>query len=291
MVNLTIKSEHQTDVSSVIPSSSKRAEINLPQISISQDNSQTFPLEITCSYQIPQRSTLIPLKPLGRGTPLIEGMPSYITRLAIAHSVPCTIMFRYLIGDLTSERFTNLESPLIPQKISVLHVHIPWYLIRSGTRACVIADALETLTSQHSLRFLTIFPYRSALIDGRISPAKGLTAWCPYCFQEWKDHNLPLYEPLIWLIEKVTLCPVHWHTLEDRCTSCNSSQKYFREIRFIGYCSKCGAWLGRPYHDPKQNRKASRTVRNGTQEEVRTRYYANIIKYRQRQEQQRRCDK
>ena len=71
---------------------------------------------------VPPRARFYPLEPIGIGTPLVEGLTSYLLRLAEAHGVP--------VGALTDElrrcAATALPSPGL--KICTCHTgcsHIP----------------------------------------------------------------------------------------------------------------------------------------------------------------------
>ncbi|MGC8714570.1 MAG: TniQ family protein, partial [Leptodesmis sp.] len=34
-------------------------------------------------------------------------------------------------------------------------------------------------------------------------------AWCPICYSEWSANSQIIYEPLLWALELVKICPVH----------------------------------------------------------------------------------
>jgi hypothetical protein len=33
-------------------------------------------------------------------------------------------------------------------------------------------------------------------------------AWCPQCFQEWRKNRQVVYEPLLWTLSSVNICPI-----------------------------------------------------------------------------------
>lgn len=247
MVNLITKPEQQVDFLFEDLISPPSVENNLLPAHTPSDTFQSLPIETLITNDLPQRSTLMPLKPMGRGTKLIESMTSYITRLAIVHSVSCSSLYRYIIVDRVIELFPCFGFGRKHLNYLIPHGMVPRYLNGSRIEASVIAIALETLTDQHSLKFLTTYPYTPITSKWSNHSVTGDLYWCPYCFQYWKDHNMTLYEPLIWLIKGVGQCPIHWCSLERKCPSCGSSFRYFKSVRFIGYCSKCGAWLGKPF--------------------------------------------
>lgn len=55
---------------------------------------------------MPLRSRLYPLKPIGVGTPLVESLTSYLTRLAYAHCVPVTKLAEVEIAPLLNKSGT-----------------------------------------------------------------------------------------------------------------------------------------------------------------------------------------
>lgn len=67
--------------------------------------------------------------------------------------------------------------------------------------------ALKKLTLREDLRYL------SCLIWKGIIKERGLfrqhKAWCSKCFEQWRQENKPLYEPLIWSFKDVNYCSQH----------------------------------------------------------------------------------
>src|SRR5436309_1509742 len=48
---------------------------------------------------VPRRSLLFPLEPIGIGTPFVESLTSYISRLAAVHAVIVSDLVGYLLAD------------------------------------------------------------------------------------------------------------------------------------------------------------------------------------------------
>ncbi|WP_414574135.1 TniQ family protein [Nostoc sp. CCY 9925] len=70
--------------------------------------------------------------------------------------------------------------------------------------------------------------------------------WCPGCYQDWREAGKPIYIPLLWTIEAVSVCPVHQRYLQLRCLYCGCFQPFLNlECHCLGYCCACNAWLGR----------------------------------------------
>jgi hypothetical protein len=69
-------------------------------------------------------------------------------------------------------------------------------------------------------------------------------AWCSFCYTDWREKNLPIYQPLIWILQIVTSCTQHKRKLEEQCHHCHKSQAVFPSIIQPGHCTQCGIWLG-----------------------------------------------
>jgi transcriptional regulator with XRE-family HTH domain len=91
-----------------------------------------------------------------------------------------------------------------------------------------------------------------------LSP-KGLIrrsqAWCPFCYEEWSKSHAAVYNPLIWSLEVVSICPLHNNPLHQRCLykDCNRLIPMLAPRSRPGYCSHCGRWLGRPHAETSAN--------------------------------------
>lgn len=82
-------------------------------------------------------------------------------------------------------------------------------------------------------------------------PSRGLLrakkSWCPICYQEWRAAGHVIYEPLIWTLDVVKVCPRHSQPLQTQCPHCHKQSFIVLEWRSRpGYCPKCGGWLGIP---------------------------------------------
>jgi TniQ len=194
---------------------------------------------------IPPRSILYSIPPIGLGTGDVEGLTSYICRLAEAHCVSPTNLLRYQIepvagkGRIKSAKSVNLQShPSGDNRVAVRYV-----------------QALEYLTMQPNLSELTLSSWlmgkrssgnilTSLFVDRPISMFKTCREWCPECLQEWQNSDRDIYEPLLWSLSLVAICPHHDRLLEQVCPGCNQSQPIFAAKTRVGRCSHCHDWLG-----------------------------------------------
>lgn len=112
----------------------------------------------------------------------------------------------------------------------------------TGIIALDFVQSLEKVTLQRNLHFLTLLFW-----SGIISP-RGLfrshKAWCSACFQQWRLSGEEIYEPLVWTMNAVKICPQHHQFLEDRCPYCQARLPLLTWRTLLGYCSNCGMWLG-----------------------------------------------
>ncbi len=104
----------------------------------------------------------------------------------------------------------------------------------------VIVSAIEQLTSRSDLSPLTLVSWLK-VFDSVEPFLKPSCAWCPYCYQVWREQGEVIYIPLLWLIEFVKFCPKHRIFLENLCPYCHQKMLNFCQP---GYCSHCGEWLG-----------------------------------------------
>lgn len=214
---------------------------------VSQSYNDVSPLDLQSltMIELPKRSVLVHLLPVGIGTPLVESMTSYVTRLASIHSVSVVDILDYAI-DSMRDTLCRLwgKPPNRAQLVRWIAAH-PAALneghhwtdcVRMGLRRITCCGVLGRLTA---IVIADLYGSRPAL--------RQVAAWCPECFEEWRDIDVPLYEPLIWKLRIASMCPIHSRPLVDACPNCRSSLLHVRPRRWIGYCCECGRWLGLPH--------------------------------------------
>ena len=192
---------------------------------------------------LPPRSRLYSLKPIGIGTPFVESLTGYVSRLADAHAVS--------VGDLLGrELSTFAPKPLLPfgpfLKRNRPHshgFHAQDYAVNGfGGRSRNWVDALENATLQKRLRFLTLLPL--AGLFSATALFRCTRAWCPECYEHWQGTGGVVYEPLLWAIAPVTVCLLHRQALEEVCPHCHGRPMPIAVYSRPGYCSRCQQWLG-----------------------------------------------
>jgi hypothetical protein len=185
---------------------------------------------------LPPRSRLYPLEPIGVGTPLVESLTGYVARLAEAHCVSTGTLYSKEIDALTGKGNIFSFRPEIEAGYSIHTIN------GRGTPAADFVRALESLTHRRDLCYLTLLPWAEVL------PAQGgfqrrARAWCPHCLRTWREDAKPLYEPLLWTLKPVTSCALHRRQLCFLCPACKRQNGTLDPRTRSGYCSRCGHWL------------------------------------------------
>ncbi|MEL6457330.1 MAG: helix-turn-helix domain-containing protein [Cyanobacteria bacterium J06621_15] len=184
------------------------------------------------------RSRLFHLLPIGVGTPYVESLTSYVSRLAVAHSVSTGTLLAIEVGPLIKTNYSANRKSIVAiygqESVRALNG------IRLG--ALQLVRALETLTLRTDLQFLTMLPWTE------VFPALGLLkheqAWCPLCLEEWLENRKVIYLPLLWALNVVKVCPYHHQPLQSQCPHCHAQFLPLWRSSRPGYCLKCSGWLG-----------------------------------------------
>jgi DNA-binding phage protein len=185
--------------------------------------------------EIPPRSKLYSLVPCGLGTVFTESLTSYLNRLAGLHHVsPRRLAAQEIVPRL---RQTHLSQPF-----SGFCWSAAMGLNGNGPQAREWATILEDLTHASDLRLLTLGPWVGDLQPLKLQRTKP--AWCPACYAEWQENALPVYEPLIWTFQVVSICIKHERKREEYCPVCERRQSVIRFQTALGHCTHCQTWLG-----------------------------------------------
>ena len=194
---------------------------------------------------LPPRSRLYSLAPIGVGTAFVEGLTSYVSRLAAAHSVS--------VGDLVGRELSDNGTGPLPlvypnkrSQPSKAQHHCFFGASYSpngvGDTPRLWIEVLETKTLRSDLRLLTLLPFCGILPDPGLFRKRR--AWCPDCYRGWRRDGRLVYEPLLWSFRAVTICPLHLRPLQERCPRCNRGSRPLAIYTRPGHCSRCQRWLG-----------------------------------------------
>ncbi len=188
---------------------------------------------------IPPRSRLYNLTPLGLNSPLVESLTSYICRLAYEHHVEVGTLIQYSIAPVLGKRYIADDKS---RSISSFLRHAS-PINGNGTMASDWVSVLGALTLRPDLTFLTLLVGADALSQRDL--LQPVRQWCPRCYDAWRHQGTIIYEPLLWSINGITVCPKHSQQLERRCPHCSASLPWLTWRSRPGCCSECGKWLGK----------------------------------------------
>lgn len=203
---------------------------------------------------IPKRSRLYHLEPFKVGTPYVEGLVSYICRLAEAHCVSPGILIKKEILPSFRRNYSISSRGAYAIKsngngITISPISKPVYRKNPneyGLLAWQYIEGLKPLTLRVDLQALIIPADVDRVLKRRAEQGLGrdLRIWCPECFQAWRSVRHPIYEPLLWSIASVTVCPHHCRPLQFHCPHCRKAQRPLTCKTQVAYCSQCLGWLG-----------------------------------------------
>lgn len=160
------------------------------------------------------------LEPIGIGTPYMESLPSYVKRLAEAHSITPGNLLKEIIP--SAYRFDEICNPAS----GLVHTLISLLMNETGVTG---------------LNNLYMGNWNSAYYSSCIF--KKSLEWCPICFEECKSLCGQIYEQIIWCFSEVRACQKHGIELVKRCPYCENYVHFGSGSR-VGFCNTCSAWLG-----------------------------------------------
>jgi DNA-binding phage protein len=194
--------------------------------------------------ELPPRSRLYSLKPIGIGTPFVESITGYVSRLADAHAVS--------VADLVGRELCLVGSkpvrpfgPFVPRNATTGPHGFRGRAIAAnglGETAKRWVRTLERATLQTRLEFLTMLPFEGVFTNSGLF--RNTRAWCPACYEDWRRTDDPIYEPLLWTIRSAAICSRHGQPFEDTCPHCGEAMLPLAAYTRPGYCSRCLQWLG-----------------------------------------------
>ncbi|HHT7085250.1 TniQ family protein [Bacillus anthracis] len=182
-------------------------------------------------------STLYSIEPIGLGTPYVESLTSYISRLAYIHNVRVGVLIKKVIAK-------ELKNELLKNKIYNDGASSVTKGINGFGDICLdYVQALEKLTLRNDIIYLTMLSWTSIINVRKI--VDNHRKWCSDCLGEWKEQGRPIYEPLIWYLRGSNHCNLHKKKLAETCWNCSKQLMHMHgEVR-MGYCQYCQGWLGK----------------------------------------------
>jgi ribosomal protein S27E len=178
------------------------------------------------------------LEPIGIGTPFSEGLTSYLSRLADEHCVSVNTIISREIAPLLTNKYLGETGKRGTNRF----YEYAGKLNGVSQGIFEFTEIIGKITLRKDLRYLTMTTWKNGLSPRGL--IRSIKAWCPLCYEEWKSKGMHIYDPLLWAIKAVNICPVHQERLVTRCTICNREILIFSRFSRLGHCDHCGNWLG-----------------------------------------------
>jgi hypothetical protein len=181
---------------------------------------------------VPSRSRLFNLNPIGVGTPMVECLTSYFSRLAEAHWLSPGVLNQYelmLRGAGARNMFSCKTNGRGRSYTSGIN--------GKDSVAANFVSVLGNLTGRGDLKYLTMIPWKPVLTSKFLM--RNVAAWCPDCLIGWGESGQPVYVPLLWTLEVVKFCPYHRHPLRLTCPHCKLPQGLLGQRSLVGFCARC----------------------------------------------------
>ena len=158
------------------------------------------------------RSILYNLEPIGLGTPYVESLTSYISRLAFAHNINVSTLLKGTVVPITEKKYlkNNLSKGVFGST--------PKYINGNSQVSQDYVDVFEKLTGRNDLQFLTMLNWSAIFPQNTIGNHRK---WCPVCLEKMYNESKEVYEPLIWYLTDVNKCDIHEVILENEIHRCD----------------------------------------------------------------------
>ena len=192
--------------------------------------------------EIPKRSRLFSLEPIGVGTPYTESLSSYLCRLAQEH---CVTSQKLVMGEIAPQMMEqDYDLALTKKNVSTLFSNSDAKPGINGMREKTqsLVQALKELTQRKDLKFLSLLTWKGVINERGLF--RQYRAWCPQCNEQWRQEDKVIYEPLLWSFREVDVCLHHNCLLIDECPHCSSHLPVIANSLQLGFCSRCKGWLG-----------------------------------------------
>jgi hypothetical protein len=191
---------------------------------------------------LPARSRLYRLEPVGVGTPYVESLTGYVARLAEAHCVTASALFGWELIPRIEQKWLKKGQTNRAMVLASKFRAVARAMNGTGVTAEDWVRVVESATTRNDLRHLTMLAWRSVLSQRHL--LRPMRAWCPACYEGWREQGQVVYEPLLWALDAVKSCPVHRLPLRTTCHHCDRQLFHLESHSRPGFCSACGGWLG-----------------------------------------------
>ncbi|MEQ2528861.1 TniQ family protein [Bacillaceae bacterium CLA-AA-H227] len=189
------------------------------------------------SSLIRTRSVLYSLEPLGIGTPFVESLSSYMSRLSNIHNLKVSSLIREVVSPI-------LENPSLRKEVQLGTISggiTSRYINENSIVTQDYLRAFEILTCQKNIQYTTMLNWKGLFPK---NVRNKYRRWCPSCLNQMKYNSEILYEPLLWSLKDIKKCDIHETKLVETCPGCKKKLGHLHAKYQVGYCQHCGFWLG-----------------------------------------------
>ncbi|MBL8204722.1 MAG: TniQ family protein [Blastocatellia bacterium] len=182
------------------------------------------------------RTALAPLAPQGMGTPLTEGLTSFLARLAYTHRLSVgDLLLHYYLPQLRKERGRE-------DFRRAFDLHKMVAANGADTLARDLVDLTERCTGQSQLKAMTLICWEAVV--PRLDLLRPRRAWCAACYAAQAAAGHMPWDALCWMLRPVRVCPRHQQPLREQCPQCQRRSVPVLQRYLPGWCAHCGSWLG-----------------------------------------------
>ncbi|MFC0416996.1 TniQ family protein [Cytobacillus solani] len=182
------------------------------------------------------RSILYSVEPIGVGTPYVEGLASYISRLAINHNVSMSVLITEVITQNINIVYLKNEQ----NKGSILS-DTNRFINENSLITLEFTNTIAKLTNRRDIHYLTMINWKGIFNNNIRETSRK---WCPSCLNQMLFKSEVVYEPLLWCLSDIKKCDIHENRLENKCPSCKRELPFIHSRLEVGRCQYCRAWLG-----------------------------------------------
>jgi hypothetical protein len=178
---------------------------------------------------------LYSLTPIGQGDGRVEGLNSYLIRLANEHCVNVRTLVRHVLLPADAAlRFT--EQPGFNHQAAMTMNGL-------GPTAQVFAGTLNRLTARTDLAELTFLPFQSLFTAYGPGLMTKDRKWCAVCLSDAMARGDPVYQPLAWSLHLYEICTIHAKPLASTCPICRRRQPFVPRLPTVWHCAFCKSEL------------------------------------------------
>ncbi|MGH9425839.1 MAG: TniQ family protein, partial [Terriglobia bacterium] len=200
--------------------------------------------------ELSSRSVLYQIHPIGIGTAETECLTSYLARLANAHHLPVGQLLIWQLIPMINDGRT--ESGRLLNYFTLTKM-CP--ANGADTLALDLIGAIERLTLTTGIAPTTFVLWSNVV--SRRELLRPVRVWCPRCYTHQVTEGSPLYDPLLWTVIPVRVCPRHQIPLQEKCPACRKRIRPVLNLYLPGFCPYCHCWLGALGREPTTDERTA----------------------------------